>query len=115
MAAHDLTEKPDPVPHDVTEKWHYDEMEDRLTIERTQEIGDVLDANKAAQADKAAYSAQKFKGDGYHHVAAIPVVVAEKIMREHGINIFDKNDHPRFMAILQSPEYAYLRTVNARF
>jgi hypothetical protein len=52
----------------TTEWFHYDHSNDTYTIERVQEVDDIVEQNKALQNDNAG----GWRGD-MHHVASIPL------------------------------------------
>jgi hypothetical protein len=87
----------------------YDVHDDALTMQRTQDVEPILEANKRDYAD----------GDGWtenrdmRHVASIPNVVVEQWLKQ-GINVFDDNDWQKVLRLLDMPQYRYLRTSPGR-
>jgi hypothetical protein len=87
----------------ILTKYHYDESNDRLFIERIQDTNQIVDINK-----KAANSAQtNWRGD-LHHVASIPLVLIEKYKNEFGIDLM--NDKEALKRFLNDPDNKFLRT-----
>jgi len=88
----------------------YDPETGRYGIERVQDVEPLILANR-----------QDFLSghDGYspsrdiQRVASIPLGVIEQWLKA-GINVFDDNDWPKVTRLLDSPEYAYLRTAPGR-
>ena len=77
--------------------------DDKLIIKNTQDVTPVLERNRDLRlADKNAASEMR-------HVASIPLVVVEE-WRKAGIDIYDKNDHPKILQMLNSGDWAKLRT-----
>lgn len=82
----------------------------RYGIERVQDVEPLILANRADfNSGHDGYSPSR----DIQRVASIPLVVVEKWMKA-GINIFDEDDWPKIARLLDSPEYAYLRTAPGR-
>ena len=96
---------------EIITKYHYDEPEDRLVIERVQDVAPYLDSNKRAYNDASEFG--RYKGD-FVKVAEIPNCVIEQWMKE-GINIYDENCKDAVRKKLLSPEYRYLRTTPGKY
>lgn len=76
----------------------------QVIVKRTQDTTPYLEANKRARNDFV-----RRRGSSLRHVAEIPNIVVEQWMKM-GVNIFDRNDAKKVQALLNSNEYAYLRT-----
>ena len=81
----------------------------KIYIVRQQDVEPILEDNKRMQLTGAGYSRDKF----IKFLARIPVVVIEHWLNK-GINIFDKNDEKKIMALLNDPEWKYLKTIDGR-
>lgn len=88
----------------MQEKYHYDEMEDRLTIQTIQDVEPILEANKR-QFD---VDDKRYKHETMNHVARIPMVLIEKVRREQGIDLM--HDEAALKRFLNDPENKFLRT-----
>ena len=88
-----------------------DTAEDKLVLKHTQDVSSIIDANKRAQADSIG---QKF-GD-FARVASIPFAVVLEWREKYGINAMapSEEDKIRMVALLNDPDYAYLRTRGGR-
>jgi hypothetical protein len=75
-----------------------------VTVQRVQDVAPYLEANKARRNDFVSDR----KG-GMRLVAEVPAIVIEQWMKM-GVNAFDPNDSKKIQALLNSNEYAYLRT-----
>lgn len=64
----------------IYSKSHYDESEDKLHIERVQDVQPILEANKKAYNDPSS-----FKSEVFNKKAEIPLVVLLKWLDERGI------------------------------
>lgn len=64
----------------LSEKYYYDETEDKLHIERVQDVQPILDQNKRAFND-----AGSFKSEVFNKKASIPVVVLLQWLQKKGI------------------------------
>lgn len=95
---------------DVETKYHYDHTEDRLYIERVQDIEPIIEANKRQMNEHNGHESSRWKGE-FHHVARIPEVVIEKWCNENGFTyadfIRDRSISKRF---LNDPSNALFRT-----
>lgn len=93
-------------PFELNNRFHYDEADDRIIMERVQDVEPILKSNR-----------ERFnEGDGYTKdrsmrlVARIPLVIVEKIISEQGWNPMLEENRGRLLALLDQPEYQYLRT-----
>lgn len=89
----------------------FDAAEGKHILRHTQDVSSILDANKRAQADSIG---QKF-GD-FAKVASIPMAVVLEWKEKYGINVMapSPEDKIRMVALLNDPDYAYLRTRGGR-
>lgn len=105
-------------PWSGVQEWgSYDAATDSLTIRRVQDVEPILDANKANFNDGSHWRNQAKNdelGIDMRHVARIPIVVQEKWLREHGVDVFNKDHWPAVRRLLNSNEYLYLKTANVR-
>lgn len=90
----------------IETKLHYTDK-NQLTVERTQDVEPILEANKQAYNSRSDH--RQYAGKDMAHVARVPMVVIEQWMKE-GINAFDPDHEAAIMRKLNSPEYRYLRT-----
>lgn len=84
---------------------------DTILLRHEQDVSEILDANKRAQADSVG---KKF-GD-FAKVASIPFAVVLEWKDKYGINVMapSEEDKARMVALLNDPDYAYLRTREGR-
>ena len=81
------------------------EEDNKLHIVRTQEVGDILTANKRAQDD-----APSMYGDAkFRFVGRIPFVIAEQWQKECGAGIGTQEFTQYVKRKLKDSDYAYLR------
>lgn len=80
----------------------------KLVVKRTQDVTPYLDANKQERNSFGDW--RPLSGATRRKIAEIPNIVVEKWMRELGVNIFDRNHAKKVQQLLNSNEYAYLRT-----
>ena len=105
-----LTMALDPVTG-VLDDFKYDHTEDRFYIRSRQDVEPMLDANREDRLSGR---------DGYtpsrdlQKVASIPNIVAEKWLREKGVNVLLPQHRDKVMQLLDDPEWAYLRTAKGR-
>lgn len=87
---------------DMRETWKREQG--KIVIYREQDVQPYLEENARKRAEFT-----KRRNSRMRLVADIPNVVVEQWMRM-GVNIFDKNDNKKVEKLLNSNEYAYLRT-----
>lgn len=92
---------------DTFTKLHLDG--DDLHVETKQDVQPILDSNKA---ERNANTSRFRRSDDMEHVARIPMVVVEDWINRFGLNAMSpsEEDTIRITALLNSPEYAYLKT-----
>lgn len=101
-----LNERP-PMSDELKTTLEFDRNTGLHTLRHTQDVTSIIDANKRAQADSIG---TKF-GD-FAHVARIPEVVVIEWKQKYGINAMapSPEDKIRMVALLNDPDYAFLRT-----
>ena len=90
--------------------------DDKLHVHNSQNVQPILDLNKA-QRNAAPSRCNTFRRSReMEHVARIPMVVVEDWLNRYRINAMapTEEDTIRITALLNSPEYAYLKTGNKR-
>lgn len=75
-----------------------------FTIERKQDFSDIIEANKKAYNSVSTKATPNY-GKARKHVASIPVVIVEQLMKE---GIWDNQE--RMKAWLNDPDNKYMRT-----
>lgn len=99
---------------------HYDDLTNTTYIEEVQDYRPFLEWNKRIQnfGVGGAKRLNEYERHGikkeWFHVARIPNSVSMKWLREEGIDIYNKNHWKKVKQKLNDPEYAFLRTGNAR-
>lgn len=96
----------------IKTKFHYDEMADRLYVERSQDVEAILDRNKAIANSHQAKRPHKGRyNQTYNYVASIPMVIVEQWMKE-GINFFNPTpeDKKKIRQYLNG-DYKLLKTI----
>ncbi len=93
------------------ETWHeYDEASKKTYITQVQDVEPILERNRAL-ANNDAYKRLGIKSDWYHF-ATVPLTVVVEFKSKYGLDIFNEDDMPKIERLLQSSDYAYLRTVH---
>ena len=98
----------------VTSTFHYDEMEDTSHVRSVQDVEPILENNKALQTFNDGYSPSR----DLKRIASIPLVIAQRWMKEDGINWMTLPKHEKAKYLrrkLNDPEYSFLRTSGGRF
>jgi hypothetical protein len=83
----------------------YDPHDDVLTVRRCQDVEPFLKDNARLRNSGDGYSPSR----ELRHVAHVPNIIIEQWLKA-GIDIYDPNDADKVDALLDSPDYAYLRT-----
>jgi hypothetical protein len=89
--------------NEVLTNFHYDELDDKLTIERVQDVEPYIERNKRL----ANHAPANWRGE-FHHVASIPLVVIEKVKKETGMDLL--KDREAMKRFLNDPDNKYFRT-----
>ena len=92
---------------DIIETYHYDEQEDKMHIQRVQDVEPILEANKRQfQVDD-----KRYKSDTLNHVARIPLVLLEQWGKKLGMNpMHILEDDKLLRKLLDDPDHRFLRT-----
>ena len=99
----------DPVTGLMT--WHeYDELTDETTISYSADSSPILETSKDLQKDED-YSKNGIKSDMWHY-ARIPVGVQLDWLINKGVDINNKDHAKKMFALLNDPEYSYLKTTS---
>lgn len=96
----------------VSQYHEYDPLTKRTTIETTQDVTPFLESNKIFR-DCDDYSKKGIKNEWWH-TATIPVVVQYKWLKEHGVDIYNKDHAQKVNQMLDMPEWKYLKCTNGR-
>jgi len=89
-------------------RFHLDLNGRDITVERTQDVEDIIERNKALQTIEQ-------RSDWGRHVASIPVVFLEKWLNEEWargnttIRLFDAEFNALLARKLRDPDYRFLR------
>ncbi len=83
-------------------------IEGKMRITHEQDVSAIIDGNKRL-ANNVDFSRRGIKNDMWHY-ATIPNVVAMKWLNEKGVDIFNKDHRKKVFALLNDPEYTYLKT-----
>jgi len=87
--------------------FHHDEVEGKDIFETIHDADPIFDNNKRLYTDgEDGYSPSR----DMKRVASIPLGMVELLRQTMNINVLDKNDWPRLAALLDDPEYQFLRT-----
>lgn len=97
--------------HDgVKEELLYDESEQKIAIKRTSDVTANLDANKRDLASGDGYTPSR----AFQRVASIPVGVQLEWIGKYGVDPCAKGNEALLKRLLNSSEWAYLRTAPGR-
>lgn len=78
-----------------------------FTIGQHQDVSPVLELNKRQALENDAHAQVR---KGWLKYASVPNVLIVKWKQELGIDFFDENHWPKVMALINSPEYRFLKT-----
>lgn len=92
----------------ITEIFHHDPYTDESVIETVQDVEPYLEVAKALRNDDA-YSKDGIKRDWWH-LYHIPNIIIEKMRREDGVNIYDRNDWKKVGKLLNEKYPAFKTT-----
>jgi hypothetical protein len=81
-----------------------------LIVHREADVEPLLEANKALAASGDGYSPSR----ELRRAASIPMAIVEKWKNELGVDVFNPDHRPAVRKLLNSNEYAFLRTAPGR-
>jgi hypothetical protein len=96
----------------ITEYLSYDQETDTTTIESVGDCSPIIELNKKLQNDPDVWK-EGMKND-FALYASIPPIFQLKLLQDHNINVWKKEDGPRLSKILEDPEYRFLKTTTKR-
>ena len=94
-----------------TDYFHYDEHNDRSTIETVQDVSSFLDVAKHVRNDDDA-TKKGIKG-GWWHYAHLPDIVIMKMIQEEGVNPYDPNDAKKVGKLVED-KYQYCKLTTGK-
>ena len=94
-----------------TKKWYFDDQ-NNIVCKKSVDLTKLIDHCKEQEAVVKGFSESKTK---FHHVASLPPIVIEKIMKEHNLDVFSDNpaDQTKLMKIIET-EYPVLKTNSSK-
>jgi hypothetical protein len=92
----------------ITTTFDYYHSTGITTVGSEQDVGPAIEVNKMLQ-NSTEYTKRGIK-NSWLHEAFIPNIIIEKWKNEYGVNVFDKNDIKKVKALLNDPQYRYLKT-----
>ena len=92
------------------ESYYWDDVTQTVTIKNTYDVSSVLETNKRLK--NTTIDGRFSDKHIFHHMAEIPNVFIHKFMTEHNLDVFssDPSEQKRLRRLLESPEYAFLKT-----
>lgn len=81
-----------------------------LIVHREADVEPLLEANKALYTSGDGYSPSR----EWRRAASIPMAIIEKWRNELGVDVFNPDHKPAVRRLLNSNEYAFLRTAPGR-
>lgn len=90
--------------------FEYDHATDNIVITHEQDTSEFIDHNKRLLAKND--WKKKVRKDEMVKYASVPNIVCLKWKQELGVDIFDKDHRKKVFALLNSPEYSYLKTTD---
>lgn len=90
---------------DVATLGHFDELENKLVIERVQDVEPIL-----AHTQRLANEGGRSKSGELYHAASLPKVLVEKYCNDHNITFAEWLSNPDHVkAMLRDPDLTYFR------
>lgn len=91
--------------HELRRTFHYDEHEDKVYISADQDVAPILKSNANWRSWSDGYNSDK----SMRRVARIPLIMIEKIKKEHGFDPLHNDNAERLLQLLDDPEYSKFR------
>jgi hypothetical protein len=93
--------------HEGFSEWLHTDDGDQYRIVRTEDVGEVLDANRRqALANPSGMGAER----EWQHVARIPVMVQFEWIKRYGADPLAKGNEDLLKRLLNDPEWRWIRT-----
>ena len=96
----------------ITTTFDYDHSSDITIVGREQDVEAAIEQNKRLQNDTQ-YSKDGIK-NGWWHEAFIPNIVIEMWRNQYGVDVYNKDHWKRVTALLNDPQWRYLKTTAGR-
>lgn len=96
----------------ITQYTHYDADTDTMLFESVGDCSAALDYNKAVANDTDV--TKKGIKEGWWAYGSIPVIAQLKLLTEHNIDVYKKEDQPRLWKLLEDPDWRYLKLTSKR-
>ena len=97
----------------ITTEW-FVHKDGKITVRGVQEVGPIIRHNTAVLNTKNAKASKLNENEGLGtKVASIPTILAEKWMREKGLNLYTCPSKD-LLKLLNDPDYRKLRTAHGR-
>ena len=93
----------------IKETYHYDEMEDRLTVATSYDAQPVLDENKAAKNSQSSKAIQRYKGEFVHAATLHEGDVVRLINMGYNLLSSDVEEYRRALMYVQENEPHLMR------
>lgn len=88
--------------------YEYHAVNDSATITHTQDVEPIIEMNRLL-ANNSDYTKHGINKDWWHY-AKVPNIVYVDWLTKKGVDIFNPGHKKELFALLNSPEYAYLKT-----
>jgi len=92
-------------PDGIRSDFKWSEMAQEYQITRTQDVEPVLEAAKIAR-NEGGLNREDIKRSWWHYASIPPIVILQ--LKAKGIDVYDKNDHQRMLAELNT-NYPHLK------
>lgn len=92
----------------ITTSFDYDPVSDQTIIGREADPTAYVEYGKELQKHEE-YSKDGIK-KGWWHYCIFPPIIIEKWLKEHGVNVFNKDHQKAVFRLINQPEYRYLKT-----
>lgn len=93
-----------------TRVW-YDDADDRTIVERVQSDESLNAIVKNARFRESTFDHSTYLRSDMVLAATVPTVFIEKWMREYGIDPFNPDDAPKWIRLINDPEFSDFKTI----
>ena len=97
-------------PDGIVEWLHFDELTGEMAIQRSQDVTEALEANKARATSDDGFSPSR----ELREIALIPLGIVELWRTTLGVDIYDRNHWPAVKRLLRDSAWRHLRTSPGR-
>jgi len=94
----------------IESKYHYDDLSDTLTIERTEDVSPII-----TQVAQERQQFDGYKSETFNKVGTIPMIIIEQYLKEFGVSYHEfLNNAVHIKRIMNDPNYSKFKIITGK-